>query len=337
MKTISKILVTGGTGLVGSHLLYYLALDGYDPIAIKRADSDILNVKKIFSYYSEDYTKLFERITWKDCDILDILNLEDIIKNIDQIYHCAALISFNKNEKKKMINVNTTGTENVIDLALKYNIRRLCYVSSIATLGSNNDLSLDENCMWDWTNQSSYAISKYLAEMEVWRGFAEGLNGVIVNPSLIIGPGSWDSGIGTIIKKSGMGLPFYPPGSCGVIDVHDLVLIMIKLMKSDICNERFIINSNHLSYQDLMTIIARLFKKRLPSIKLSPFIMKIFINLDVLWKKIFGGRIELSADAVKYTTQEIKLNSEKINQRIKHSYKNIEKSLEECVYRFMHD
>ena len=256
---MSKILVTGGTGLVGSHLLYSLVKQGIEPIAIKRATSDVLNVKKVFSYYSKDFDSLFKKIQWKECDILDVVYLEDIIKHVTHIYHAAALISFNNNDKNKMIEINTVGTSNIVDLALKYNIQRLCFVSSIATLGSNNGLAVNEDCLWSWDNQSGYAISKHLAEAEVWRGFSEGLSGCIVNPSLIIGPGSWNSGIGTIINKASLGMPFYPPGSCGVIDVKDLVEIMMQLMNSTITNERFIINASHMNYGELMTIIATQF------------------------------------------------------------------------------
>lgn len=332
---MSKILVTGGTGLVGSHLLYFLIKNGMHPIAIKRKNSDILNVKKIFSYYSSDYTELFKKITWKECDLLDILELEKIIQKIEYIYHCAAFISFNNNDKNKMINVNTTGTSNIIDLSLKYSIRKLCYVSSIATIGSNNNLPLNENCIWDWTNESGYAISKYLAEMEVWRGFAEGLDGFIVNPSLIIGPGSWNSGIGTIIKKIQWGMPFYSAGSCGLIDVNDLVEIMFKLMNNNITKERFIINSAHFTYKKLMTIIATSLHRKAPFIELNKHFMKFFILIDMFINKLRNKRIELSVDAVKYTTTEIKLNSEKINNTIKHHYRNIENSLKECTNIFI--
>jgi len=330
-----KILVTGGTGLVGSHLLYSLIKQGLSPIAIKRKSSDILNVKKIFSYYSKDYNSLFRKIIWHECDILDILNLENIIKNVTHIYHAAALISFNNSDKNKMIETNATGTANVIDLALKHNIHRLCFVSSIATLGSNNDVPIDENDLWSWDNQSGYAISKYLAELEVYRGFAEGLSGFIVNPSLIIGPGSWDSGVGTIIKKSKLGMPFYPPGSCGLIDVKDLIDIMIKLMDSDVNNERFIINSTHMSYKELMTIIAQLLHVQIPYIKLNKTLLKVLIGLDVMINKIRGKRIELSTDAVKYTTSEIILNSQKINTLIDVDYRDIKKSITECVDLFV--
>ena len=332
---MSKILVTGGTGLVGSHLLYFLVKNGETPIAIRRKNSDILNVKKIFSYYNNNYEQLFQKITWKECDILDVIKLDDIIQGIQYIYHCAALISFNNSDKNKMIEINTTGTSNIIDMSLKYNIKRICFVSSIATLGSNNNLPIDESCFWNWENQSGYAISKYLAEMEMWRGFSEGLSGFIVNPSLIIGPGSWDSGIGTIIKKGQLGIPFYPSGSCGLIDVNDLVEIMIKLMKSSITNERFIINSEHISYKHLMSIIAKSFKKRQPYIKLNSFFMKFFILIDILVNMIRGTKIDLSTDAVKYTSSSILLSSDKINTEIPFNYRNIEDSLKKCINIFI--
>ena len=272
---MSKILVTGGTGLVGSHLLYFLTKQELCPIAIKRKNSDIKNVKKIFSYYTADYEALFQKIIWKDCDILDVVYLENIVKNVTHIYHAAAIISFNNSDKDKMIEINSIGTANIVDLSLKHKIKRLCFVSSIATLGSSSEKAVNESCMWDWSNQSGYAISKYLAEMEVWRGFAEGLSGIIVNPSLILGPGSWESGIGTIIQKASLGMPFYPPGSCGVIDVRDLVQIMIQLLNSDITNERFIINSDHIEYKDLMSIVAKQLNKKAPHIKLSKTFMKM--------------------------------------------------------------
>ncbi len=332
---MSKILVTGGTGLVGSHLLYSLVKQGLEPIAIKRSTSDVVNVKKIFSYYSKDFDSLFEKIQWKECDILDIIYLEDIIKNVTHIYHAAALISFNNNDKKKMIEINTVGTSNIVDLALKYNIQRLCFVSSIATLGSNNGLAVNEDCLWSWDNQSGYAISKHLAEAEVWRGFAEGLSGFIVNPSLIIGPGSWNSGIGTIINKASLGMPFYPPGSCGVIDVKDLVEIMTQLMNSSITNERFIINSEHMDYGELMTIIANRFNKKPPTIKLNRYLMKLLIGLDMIINKIRGKRIELSTDAVKYTTAEILLDNSKIQNTINFNYSDIKKSIEKCADLFL--
>ena len=189
--------------------------------------------------------------------------------------------------------------------------------------------------LWGCCSGSGYAISKHLAEVEVWRGFAEGLSGIIVNPSLIIGPGSWESGIGIIINKTKSGIPFYPPGSCGLIEVKDLAEIMIKLMDSSITNERFIINSDHMSYKELIGLVATCLGKRKPTIKLNRFLMKLFISIDIIINKLRGRRIELSTDAVKYTTSEILLNTTKINNTINFSYRKMKDSLKECIDIFI--
>ena len=331
---MKKILVTGGTGLVGAHLLYFLVKMGETPIAIKRVGSDIENVKKIFHYYTTDADIFFNKILWKECDILDVVSLDKIVAKVTHIYHCAALVSFNNKLKNKMIEINTVGSSNLVDLSLKHHVSRFCYVSSIATLGGNNSMPVNESCYWTWKNQSGYATSKHLAEMEVWRGFAEGLDGFIVNPSLIIGPGFWNSGIGTIIKKTKISGPFYPPGGCGVIDVKDLTKIMIQLMNSGIQNERFIINSEHISYKKLMTLVSKSFNRRPPFIKLPPFIIRIGIFFDSILSRIRRKEITLSTDAVKYTTTNILLDSTKINNTINFEYTKIVDSLKECVKIF---
>ena len=331
---MSKTLVTGGTGLVGAHLLYHLIIAGEKPVALKRPTSNLQNVINIFNFYSKDGEKLFNKITWKNCDILDVIVLDEIIKNIQIIYHCAALVSFNNEFKNQMLEVNTVGTSNIIDLSLKHNIKQICYVSSIATLGKNGDLPADENTHWSWENKSGYAISKYLAEMEVWRGFSEGLNGFIVNPSLIIGPGFWDSGIGTIIKKTLISGPFYVSGSCGVIDVNDLTKIMISLIDKKITNERFIINSEHISYKELMTIISTQLNLTKPFIKLPQIILKILICLNIIWNKLTGKKIEISLDTVKYTKKTFLLDSSKIEKAISHSYIKTSESIKKCIELF---
>lgn len=331
---MSKTLVTGGTGLVGAHLLYHLIIAGVKPIALKRPKSNLQNVINIFNFYSQNGEKLFNKITWINCDILDIVDLDEIVKNIQIIYHCAALVSFNNELKNKMLEVNTVGTSNIIDLSLKYNINQICYVSSIATLGKNEDLPADENTHWSWDNTSGYAISKYLAEMEVWRGFSEGLNGFIVNPSLIIGPGFWNSGIGTIIKKTLISGPFYVSGSCGVIDVNDLTKIMISLMDKKITNERFIINSEHISYKKLMSIISTELNLTKPSIQLPQTILKILICINIIWGKLTGKKIAISLDTIKYTKKPFLLDSSKIEKTISHSYIKTSESIKKYLELF---
>ena len=187
-------LVTGGTGLLGAHLLYKLCNEHGTIRAIKRSSSSTDTVKHIFSYYSKQPESLFNKIEWVDCEILDITELETVFEGVQQVYHCAAMVSFDSRDKDILFETNITGTANIVNLCLDKNIEKLCHVSSVAALGRSEDQSaIDETAHWkDDKFNSQYAVSKYLSEMEVWRGIEEGLNAVIVNPSVILGPGKME-------------------------------------------------------------------------------------------------------------------------------------------------
>ena len=192
-KYNTSILVTGGTGFVGSYLLRYLVQQGYTQIgAIKRPNSPMDLVEEIK-----------DKIKWIEGDVLDIFSLEDALKGVQQLYHCAAVVSYSPKDFKQMMKVNVEGTANVVNLALEAGIKKMLYVSSIAALGkTEKTLWVDEQADWiPSKSNSQYSISKYLSEMEVWRGMAEGLRAAIVNPSVILGSGFWDAGTANFLKK----------------------------------------------------------------------------------------------------------------------------------------
>ena len=184
------IVVTGGTGLVGAHLLYDLCKKHEHVRALKRQNSDLKQVKKTFFYYSHDAENLFQKIEWVNADVTDYFSLEDAFKDAKQVYHVAAMVSFHEKDNRKMMEINVKGTANVVNAALHHKIEKLCYVSSIAALGrpDANELATEETPWKDSDKSTAYSISKYKAELEVWRGIEEGLNAVIVNPSVILGP-----------------------------------------------------------------------------------------------------------------------------------------------------
>ena len=202
------ILVTGGTGLVGSHLLYDLVKQGTSVRAIIRNKDKIELAKKVFSYYSDDFNELIQKIDWVNGDILDLYSLNNAFADIKKVYHCAAVVSFDGKNKTQMIEANVQGTENVVNLSISHQIEKLCHVSSIASLGrSLNGEFIDENSKWTSSkNRSVYSDSKFKSEMDVWRGIQEGLNAVIVNPSVILGPGFWNSGSGSLFIKAARGM-----------------------------------------------------------------------------------------------------------------------------------
>ncbi|MCO4822775.1 MAG: SDR family oxidoreductase, partial [Flavobacteriaceae bacterium] len=194
------ILVTGGTGLVGSHLLYQLVKADQDIRAIYRSEDKLALVKKVFSYYTEDFEFLFSKIEWLKGDLNNIPLLEDAFKDVGYVYHCAAFISFDPSDYRQLRKINIDGTANIVNLSIINQVKKLCYVSSIAAVGqTETNETINENTEWNKENHHSvYAITKYGAEMEVWRGTQEGLDAVIGNPGIIIGPGFWRAGSGSL-------------------------------------------------------------------------------------------------------------------------------------------
>ena len=221
------ILVTGGTGLVGSHLLYKLLKTNNKIRAIYRREHKLALVKKVFSYYSADDESLFEQIEWVEADITDIPALQRAFQDIDYVYHCAAFVSFEPDKYHVLRKINIEGTANVVNFCLSHQVKKLCYVSSIAAIGhqQNPQQLITEDTNWNQdADNSVYAITKYGAEIEVWRGSQEGIDAVIINPGIIIGPGFWNSGgSSSLIKKIYKGMPYYTHGVTAYVDVDDVV------------------------------------------------------------------------------------------------------------------
>ena len=256
------IFVTGGTGLVGAHLLFELVKKGKNVKALKRETSNTEQVKKTFSYYTQNAEELFNLIDWVNGDLLDYFSLENLLTGVTEIYHCAALVSFRSKDRKKLIANNVEGTSNLVNAALEKNVPRLCHVSSVAALGQlpNGELVTEETNWVPSKKISGYSESKFFSEAEIWRGIEEGLDAVIVNPSIIFGPANWENGSARMFKTLYNGLKFYTSGVTGFVDVKDVVEIMISLMNEsnfERCkNQRFLINAENLYYRDVFNQIA---------------------------------------------------------------------------------
>ena len=269
------IFVTGGTGLVGAHVLLKLAQKNKDFKALKRISSSFDICKRIFNYYNAD--NLFDKINWIEGDLNDIPSLENGVQGCNLLLHCAGIVSFSSNDIDLLKKVNIEGTANLMNVALSAAIKKVCFVSSIAALGHYSDFEeIDEECHFNTTKkQSNYALSKYFSEQEVWRASAEGLDVVIINPSVILGPGDWTKGSSQIFEKISNGLRFYTSGSTGYVDVVDVAEACIQLLFSEIKNERFILNGANLKYRDCFDRIAEIFEKPQSTIKVTPFLKEI--------------------------------------------------------------
>jgi len=258
MNQAPHILVTGGTGLVGSHLLAKLAIQGESIRAIHRKSSDLEKVKNVFSYYSSNSEDLFNSIDWVIGDVTDIPSLEPVFNDITQVYHCAALVSFRKKDEELMRKINIEGTANMVNLSLDNRIKKFCFVSSIATLDKKEGKGIiDESNEWNPENNNyDYAISKYGGEMEVWRGSQEGLNVVIVNPGVILGAGFWEHNTGRFFTNGYTSFKYYTTGQTGFVGVQDVVKVMLALMESELVNQNYILVSENATFQTVMNHIA---------------------------------------------------------------------------------
>lgn len=227
------------------------------------------------------------------CNILDVITLEEVMEGITEVYHCAGLVSFRKEDVQKLYKINVEGTANVVNAALSAGVKRMLHVSSVAALGRiREDEPISEKMSWtSETSNSRYGESKYLGEMEVWRGVAEGLEAVIVNPVIILGPGDWNDGSTAIFRSVYNEFPWYTNGTTGFVDVRDLANAMYLLMKADINAEQFIVSAENISYRQLFNMIADGFNKKQPHKEVTPVLAKLVVLLQSIQSKLTGKKV----------------------------------------------
>jgi len=321
------ILVTGGTGLVGSHLLHQLISKGELVRATYRAKSGLDSVREIFSFYKSD---LFDKIEWVEADLMDYFSLVDAMKGVEVVYHCGAMVSFKPSDRDTMFAINVEGTANLVNAAIDSDIRRFCYVSSIATLGKslNGDL-IDESTFWqNDDNHSVYSQSKFQAEMEVWRGTKEGLNAVVVNPSVIIGPCNADRSTGQLISTLNKNMTFYTSGGTGFVDVRDVVEAMIAVCQSEHINERFILNGDNLSYKELMTLASAVFGVKAPTVKAGRILTGLAWRMERFKYMLYGKAPRMTKETARSSQNKSNYSSDKVKKEFNLTFHSIEAALQ---------
>ena len=344
MKNISRlilyfrpmVLVTGGTGLVGSHLLYELILQGESPRAIYRTAQSKVQVERLFSFYAKDGRALFDKIQWVEADLLNIPALESALKGVKEVYHCAALISFDPADYDRLRDTNEKGSSNIVNLCLKEGVKRLCYVSSIAALGKNQaDLNISEETEWTDYRNNVYSISKHLAEMQVWRGSQEGLEVAIVNPGVIIGPGDWNRGSGLLFKRASRGGTYFPPGGTGFVTVKNVVAVMCALMRAETFNEQYILVDENLTYREIMSKIAVALNKPVPRKELQLWQLRLLWRLDFLRSALSGKRRRLTRAAARSFRKQYIYRNDKLMQAFPLEYQSLDQAIEESATYFL--
>lgn len=268
----NKILVTGGTGFLGSYIIKELVEKNYPVRAIRRSH-------KLPPYIPKE---IFEKVDWVDGDILDLISLEEAMEEVDTIIHAAAIVSFVKKERETMYRVNVEGTANVVNIALEKKVRRMIHISSVAALGRTVARgSVNEEKKWEESKVNThYAKSKYKAELEVWRGVSEGLEGVILNPSTILGYGDWSCGSCAIFKTIYEEFKWYTPGINGFVDVQDVARVVVSMLNNDINEQRFVVNGDNWTFKKLMDSIADGLGKKKPSRPTTPLLLNIAWRIE---------------------------------------------------------
>ncbi|WP_254561923.1 NAD-dependent epimerase/dehydratase family protein [Dyadobacter diqingensis] len=320
-----KILITGATGLVGSTVARQFLAENHTVFALFRPGSDRSLVADIES-----------KIQWIEGDVLDISSLEKAIEDVEYVVHTAAVVSFVPRDRKMMYKVNMEGTANVVNVCLKYEIKKLCHVSSIAALGrpdsrkiiGGQDLVIDEEQRWEESPENSeYAKSKHLAELEVWRGMAEGLNAVIVNPTLILGEGDWSKSSTQIFRYVYQEKPFYTEGIANYVDVQDVARAVVALLFSDISGERFLLNAGSISYQSLFNNIADAMGKKRPSFKVGPGLAAIIWRVEAVRTWLMGTKPLITKETAQSSARRFRYDNGKIKKTIGFEFQPIEKTI----------
>ena len=285
-------------------------------------------------------TDVADKVTWVEGDVLDAPFLENILRgyHIQQIYHCAAVVSFDPRDREEMYRVNVVGTENVVNAALEVGIEKLVYASSIAAIGRvEHEPWVRETNKWQRSPLNShYAISKYQAEQEVWRGIAEGLTAAMVNPTVILGAQFWEQGTGRLFKQVWEGLRFYTEGSTGYVDVRDVVVFMVKLMASPIDNQRFVLNGENMKYKMMFDKIALIFNKKTASIRVIPLLAQLAWRVEWLKSRFSGRRPLITKETARTSATTFYFDNQKsLSVFPDFTYSDISKTIEETAQTFL--
>jgi dihydroflavonol-4-reductase len=277
----TNVFVTGGTGFLGAYIIKELVEKGYTVRALRRSNTLPFFIPK----------HILDKVEWVHGDILDVVSLAEAMEGMDTVIHAAAKVSFQAKERKELLKINIEGTANVVNMALEKNIRRFVQISSVAAIGrTTSGETITEEKKWTAGKMHTmYAISKYRGEMEVWRGAAEGLNVVVVNPSTVLGYGDWNMSSCAIFKNVYKEFPWYTTGINGFVGVEDVARATVLLMESDLRGERFIVNSENWSFQQLLNTIADGFGKKHPSKEATRLMGSIAWRLEKL-KSAFSGK-----------------------------------------------
>ncbi|AKK71460.1 NAD-dependent epimerase [Chryseobacterium gallinarum] len=331
------VFVTGATGILGRIIVLELLKRGKHVRASKRPGSNLNEVKHSYSFYTENPNDFFNKIEWMDVDFDDPDSLQNALKGVEDVYHCAAKVSFHPKDEKEMYHTNIKGTENLLYACEGSSVKKFLHVSSVAVLDNFNEKGeLDENSDFNpKLEHSAYAISKHLSEMEAWRASAEGLNVVIINPGMIVGSGNWNQSSGELFSTFEDN-SFTFSGGSAYVDVRDVAKTAVELMENNIFGERFIIVAENNRYADL----AQQIRTRL-GLKEAKILSGFQLNIGRLANALFGWFIPKLRMITKSNIEAISsfntISNQKIKEKLGYQFIPVKESIDFHLNNYIND
>jgi dihydroflavonol-4-reductase len=329
------IFVTGGSGFLGAHLLVQLAALDKKIIAAKRVTTSLDFVKRVFE--KEKAFHHFEKIEWRNVDFFDTYETEDALTGIEEVYHCASEVSFDPRHHRRMVENNVSITANLVNASLTTGVKKFMFVSSIAALGrSAQEEIIDETRIWktDPVN-SKYGFSKYKSEMEVWRGYEEGLPVIVVNPAVILGYCPWNEGSGKMFEKVQEGMKYYTNGYTGWVDVKDVAACMILLMDKNRIGERYILSSETKAFKWVFEQIAEAFNKPKAKKEANQGLAKWVVMAEAWRSKAIGKSPLITKETLRNATLQCNYINDKVKKELNFEFKPVEISIRETAKLFL--
>ncbi|MFN8346850.1 MAG: NAD-dependent epimerase/dehydratase family protein [Spirosomataceae bacterium] len=321
----SPVLVTGANGLIGTALIRQLLAKGHAVRGLKRADSDLSLLNDIH-----------DKIEWMEGDVLDVMSLEKAFEGISYAVHTAAVVSFIPRDRAQMYEINVSGTANIVNAALNARVHKLAFISSVAALGRpdprmmepNKPIVITEDQKWEESPfNSHYGKSKYLAELEVWRGVAEGLNAVVVNPSMILGEGDWTRSSTQLFKYVYDENTYYTEGLINYVDVQDVAAIITDLLFSEIKNERYILSAGSMTYKELFEKMAAGFGRKAPSQKIAPWLAEVVWRVEAVRSRLTGSRPLITKETAKTARTQFIFDGQKVKKALDFEYRALDETV----------
>jgi dihydroflavonol-4-reductase len=337
LKTCILNLITGATGIIGSHVALALLRRGLPVTATRQSGSDVSKTRKLFSYYGA--SELFEQIKWTEIDITNNFSVEDALEENATVFHCAGMVSFNRKDRKKLFEVNEIGTKNLVNACLHKKTKALCHVSSVAVF-HNKDFKapLDESVFWKKSgSESDYAKSKYNAEKEVWRGIEEGLNAVIINPGVVLSPGFWDQSSSKIFNTCYKGNRFYTNGTTGYVAASDVATIMLELVLKERFGQRYILVENNYSFRTIFNQIQTNFGRSVPSIKVSRTVLTLGWIANFFHSSLTGKTPTITKAVINSALNNQSYSNQKILDALSYKFTPIEEVIGQICEMFLKD